>query len=339
MEESGTEPRRRRRAWPWVLGAIVLLLLLTIGAIVLVVLLALGSTSGAAQPTRWEEDYISGSGSNKIAVLPVSGTISEDESSNPISTQTSSTPGVLLSQLEQASRDNKVKAVILEVDSPGGSVVASDEMHGDILDFKHKTGKPVIVSMQDTAASGAYYISTAADKIVANRSTFTGSIGVIMELLNFSKAANKYGVTQVDITSGKFKDMGSPWKKISPQDRKVFQNLVNNSYDQFVSVVSKGRSMPQSKVRKIADGRVYSGLQAKKLGLVDQLGNLDTAVSDARSMAKIKKATVVRYTQPPGLLSSLTARLAPQPPEAVQVMQAAGLDPTPRLEYIYRPGM
>ena len=333
-----------RRVWPWILAAVVVLLVLTIGVVVLILLAAPngvsgGASGGSAQKTNWDEEYVSGGGADKIAVLPVSGEISEETSQGLLSGGSGATPGTLQSQLDQAAGDSSVKAVILEVNSPGGSVVASDEMHDAILDFKRQTGKPVVVSMQDLAASGGYYISTAADDIVANKSTFTGSIGVILSLLNYSKAAEKYGIKQNAITSGKFKEIGSPWKKLSPQEKDILQGLVDDSYSQFVGVVAKGRNLPEDKVRKIADGRVYSGQQAKKLGLVDKLGNLDTATGDARKLAKTKRAEVVRYVQTPGLLQSLQARLAPSEPEAVQVLKAAGLDPSPGLKYIYRPGM
>ena len=334
----------RRRVWPWVVGAVVVLLALLIGVVILILVVApsgisSGGGGGSAQRVSWDEEYVSGGGLDKIAVLPVSGEISEESSQGLLSGGSSATPGALQSQLDQAAGDSSVKAVILEVNSPGGSVVASDEMHDAILDFKRQTGKPVVVSMQDLAASGGYYISTAADDIVANKSTFTGSIGVILSLLNYSKAAEKYGIKQNAITSGKFKEIGSPWKKLSPQERDILQGLVDESYSQFVGVVAKGRNLPEDKVRKIADGRVYSGKQAKDLGLVDKLGNLDTATEDARKLSKLKRAEVVRYVQSPGLLQSLQARLAPSEPEAVQVLKAAGLDTSPGLKYIYRPGM
>ena len=329
--------------WPWILAAIAVLVLLTIGVVVLILVAApsgmSGGGGGSAQRVNWDEEYVSGGGPDKIAVLPVSGEISAATSQGLLSAGSSATPGALQSQLDQAAGDSSVKAVILEVNSPGGSVVASDEMHDAILDFKRQTGKPVVVSMQDLAASGGYYISTAADDIVANKSTFTGSIGVILSLLNYSKAAEKYGIKQNAITSGKFKEIGSPWKDLSPQEKDILQGLVDDSYNQFVGVVAKGRDLPEDKVRKIADGRIYSGRQAEKLGLVDKLGNLDTATEDARKLAKTKRAEVVRYVQTPGLLQSLQARLAPGEPEAVQVLKAAGLDPSPGLKYIYRPGM
>jgi protease IV len=228
--------------------------------------------------------------------------------------------------------------VVLEVNSPGGGVTASDEMHQSILDYRKRTGKPVVVSMDSVAASGGYYISTAADRIVANEGTLTGSLGVIVALTNFSEAAKKYGVTQEYITSGKFKGMGSSWKELTPEEREIFQSIVDNYYDEFVEVIVAGRDLPEERVREIADGRFYSGRQAKELGLVDSFGGLDEAARVSRDLANVEETTVVRYVQAPTFTETLLARLAPQEPEAVQILEAAGIDPTPEPQYLYLPG-
>ncbi|HET7479002.1 MAG TPA: signal peptide peptidase SppA [Rubrobacteraceae bacterium] len=330
-------PSNRRRRWPWVVGGVAALGLLALIAGAVGLALALGG-GGYSSPPTYEEEYVSGDGSDRIAVVPVEGEISSADSTLG-GTQPVTTPEGLEDALRQAGDDDSVAAVILEVNSPGGGVTASDEMHQAILDFKEKTDKPVIVSMDDVAASGGYYISTAADEIVANRTTLTGSLGVILQLNDFSEAADKYGIKQQVIKSGKYKDIGNAFRKIKPEEREILQKIVDENYDQFVSVIVKGRGLPEKKVREIADGRIYSGIQAKKLGLVDEFGGLDEAAKVARKMANIDKATVVRYTQPPSLTDTLLATFGPQKPEAVQVMEAAGIDLTPEIKYLYRPGL
>ncbi len=155
------------------------------------------------------------------------------------------TPENLNSQLKQAADDDAVKAIILEVNSPGGGVVASDEMYRDILDFKKESSKPVVVSMGDTAASGGYYISMAADHVVANPATLTGSLGVILSFLNYEEAANKLGLEQVVIKSGKYKDIGSPTRDLTAEERQILQELIDETYGQFVNVIVAGRKLPK----------------------------------------------------------------------------------------------
>jgi protease IV len=210
-------------------------------------------------------------------------------------------------------------------------------MYQSILDFKERTGKPVVVSMGDVAASGGYYISTAADRIVANETTLTGSLGVFIPLLNFSEAADKYGVTQEYIKSGKFKTMGNAWDELTPEERKIFQSIVQDDYEEFVEVIVEGRELSEERVREIADGRIYSGQQAKEIGLVDEFGGLDEAVRASRRLADIQEVTVVRYVLTPTLTERLLARLAPQEPEAVQIMDEAGLGLETKPYYLYLP--
>ena len=336
---SGAARGVRRRQWPFVVGGLVALGLLVLTVGIVVVALAIGSGGVGvvgASPVAYEEEYVSGEGPDKIAVIPVEGRIASADSSVP-GTRPPVTPEGLADALRQAAEDGSVQAVVLEVNSPGGGVTASDVMHQGILDFKERTGKPVVVSMGDVAASGGYYISTAADWIVANETTLTGSLGVFIPLLNFSEAADKYGVTQEYIKSGKFKAIGNPWDKLTSEEREIYQSIVQDDYNEFVEVIVEGRELPEERVREIADGRVYSGLQAKELGLVDEFGGLDEAARASRRLADVEEATVVRYVQPPSLTETLLARLAPQEPEAVQIMEEAGLDLEAKPYYLYLP--
>ena len=308
---------------------------LAVGAVVVV--LAVGATDGTTAPAVYEEEYVSGEGPQKIVVVPVEGTIASAESSVG-GVQPTATPEGLSDALRQVADDTSVVAVVLEINSPGGGVTASDEMHQSILDFKRSTDRPVVVSMGDTAASGGYYISTAADRIVANETTLTGSLGVIFQLTNFSEAADKYGISQVVIKSGKFKDIGNTFREMKPEEREVFQSLVDESYDEFVSVISEGRGLSEERVREIADGRIYSGSQAKELGLVDSFGGIDEAAVIAGTLAEAQDTTVVRYVETPTFSEMLLARLAPRQPEVEQVMDAAGLNLEPKPYYLYMPG-
>jgi protease-4 len=307
-----------------------------VGLVVFAVVLILVATSGPTVPTLYDEEYVSGDGPDKVVVVPIEGVIApaDDTLGRILPT---STPEGLTDALRQAGSDPSVVAVVLEIDSPGGGVTASDEMHQSVLDFEENTGEPVVVSMQDVTASGGYYISTAADRIVANKTTLTGSLGVIFEIPNFAEAADKYGIKQVVIKSGKYKDMGSSFREMTPKERDILQSIVDDLYAQFVDVISEGRDIPKDRVREIADGRVYSGLQAKKLGLIDSFGGLDEASAIAGNLAGTSDTTVVRYVQQPSFTDTLLARLASEKPQAEQIMDAAGLNLEPKPYYLYRP--
>jgi protease-4 len=325
-------------------GAIAgVLLFLTVGTIALVLLVGPGGSGGgggggggAEPPETFRERYVSGEGADKIAVLPVAGTIAPEAPVAPGSATVS--PETLRNQLRQATEDRRVRAVVLEVDSPGGGVVPTDQMHESIQDFKEETGKPVVVSMGQTAASGGYYIATPADRIFANENTLTGSLGVIFSYLNFTEAADEYGIKQEVVKSGPFKDIGSLTREPTEEELEILQDYVDEGYDQFVQVIVEGRDLPEEEVRELADGRVYSGQQAETLGLVDELGDLERAAEASRELAGVEEATVVRYQrQSPGLFELLQARLTPPEPEALQVLETAGLSLTPELQYLYRP--
>jgi protease-4 len=311
------------------------LLVLTGGLVALV--LAVGAGTPSVSSAVYEEEYVSGRGPEKIAVVPVQGVIGPADSTVS-DTKPTNTPEGLADALQQARADASVAAVVLEVDSPGGGVTASNEMHQSILDFKEQTGKPVIVYMGDVAASGGYYISTAADKIVANETTLTGSLGVIMQFNNFTEIAERYGYKQEIIKSGKFKDMGSSFRELTPKEREILQSIVDESYDKFINVIVEGRGLSEERVREIADGRVYSAEQARKLGLVDSFGELDEATKVARELDGVEEATVVRYVERPSFTETLLARLAPQKPEALQIAEETGMTLESKPYYLYLPG-
>jgi protease-4 len=202
----------------------------------------------------------------------------------------------VLDELQRLKAMPWVKAVVVRIDSPGGAVAPTQEIFEEIQ--RSKKTKPFIASMGSTAASGGYYIAAACDTIVANPGTLTGSIGVIMQLTNVEELMKKVGVRGVNVKSGPNKDIGSPFIPLSPEGREILQSLVDNVHGQFVTAVAKGRGMDEARVRKLADGRIYSGAQAKDLGLVDEFGTLQDAIEVAAKRAGISGEPAVYYSRP-----------------------------------------
>ncbi len=195
-----------------------------------------------------------------------------------------------LKLLDKLEGDEDVKAIVLRVDSPGGVVGACQEIHDKVKEISQK--KPVVVSMGSIAASGGLYISVPATKIVANPGTITGSIGVILQSYNVKQLADKIGIKVITVKSGKFKDLLNPFREPDKKTLQILQALIDDSYNQFVEAVAEGRKLPVEKVKKFADGRIFTGRQAKELGLVDELGNFDRAVEVARELSKSPDARI-----------------------------------------------
>lgn len=189
-------------------------------------------------------------------------------------------------QLRHFLKQDGVKAVVLRVDSPGGIVAPSQEIYEEVKKFAVK--KKIIVSMGSLAASGGYYISAPATMIYANPGTITASIGVILKLSNIEALMDKIGIKSHTLKTGKYKDSGSPLRKFSPEDRAMLQSVIDNTHEQFIRAVAEGRKLPIDEVRKIADGRILSGEQAKGAKLVDRLGTLQDAIEEAGKQAGIK---------------------------------------------------
>lgn len=209
-----------------------------------------------------------------------------------------------LKQLDTIKRDDTIKGVMLTVNSPGGSTYASDELYQKLKEVKD-AGKKVYVQMETMAASGGYYISAPADKIYAGPQTITGSIGVISESIDYSELLGNLGVKTNTIKSGEHKDIMSPSKEMTPEEREILQSINKDSYDQFINVIVKGRHMSESKVRQLADGRIYSAQQAKNNGLVDEIGYKDAAIKDLKKAINAKDAQVISFDESEAGLSSL----------------------------------
>jgi protease-4 len=261
---------------------------------------------------------------NKVAVIDVEGLIVNARSSgllgsgeNPVS--------AFREKLDAAAQDRHVKAVVLRINSPGGAVTASDIMYQDLVNFRQCTGKPVVACMMDVAASGAYYLSMGSDVVFAHPSTVTGSIGVIMSLYNAAGLFNKLGVASDPIKSGPNKDLGNPGRPMTEEERSILQGMVNSFYDQFVQIVAHGRHLPEERVRALADGRVYTGVDAQRLGLVDRVGYLEDAIQTAMDMACIGDANIIAYDRCDGYRGSIYAGLPRIPGEINLKLDVPGL--------------
>jgi protease-4 len=232
----------------------------------------------------------------KIVIIPLSGTITTGDYSS-VSSSTI-TPGLVRDYLSRVEKDKAVKAIVFRIESPGGEIEPCQEI---LLEIERvQETKPIVVSMGGTVASGGYYISAKASKIVALPTTMTGSIGVISQVINVEGLLEKLGIQIETFKGGKYKDMYSGFREMTPDEKKIMQAMVDEYYEQFIDVVAEGRGLSREEVRNLATGQLYSGTKAKELGLVDELGNLDTAISLALGLAGIE-AAVVEYYQPPRL--------------------------------------
>lgn len=231
---------------------------------------------------------------DRVAVINISGTIisGADSKDNIFSQTNGATSGSIMKQIREAAADDSVKALVLRIDSGGGSATAAEEVGRELKRFKEKTKKPIVATMGNTGASAAYWIAAcASDKVYANATTLTGSIGVYMPYMNTEELFKKIGVTSNKIKSGPYKDIMSSDRPMTPEEQAILQNIVNEIYEQFVTTVAVGRKMEESKVKSLADGRVYTGLQAKNLGLVDEIGDYYDALAAAGELGKIKPGT------------------------------------------------
>ncbi|MBK5442944.1 MULTISPECIES: signal peptide peptidase SppA [Peribacillus] len=290
-----------------------------------------------ASDSEFYEEVIEGEDfSNVIAVFDVEGTIQDTGEASLLSSATYN-HRAFMDKLKMAEENDDIKGIILRVNSPGGGVVESAEIYDKILDIK-KVKKPVYVSMGSMAASGGYYISAPADKIYASPETMTGSLGVIMHGYNYEKLAKKYGVEFETIKSGPHKDIMSPSREMTDEEREILQNMIDNSYDQFVKIIADGRGMTEKEVRKIADGRIYDGRQAKENHLIDDFGHLDDVIAAMKTDIGKKDAQVIRYTDEAGfgsLFSMGAQKMLGNDVETAVLTKILSSSNSPRLMYLY----
>jgi protease-4 len=239
-------------------------------------------------------------------------------------------------RLEKAAADPLVRGVILRLDTPGGDVTSSDILYREVLNFRKKTGRPVVALMMGVAASGGYYVASACDAIIAHPSTITGSIGVISIFPNVSGLFSKVGVEMKIIKSGELKDAGSPFRDMNQEEQKVFQTIIDEMYGNFLDVVLAQRKdfLSMEELRKIADGRVYTANQALRLKLIDEVGYFDDALERTRSLASIKTANVIAYTYYPKKKTNLYA-VSPAEPSLFDKKGVEDLLPTLRAGFYY----
>lgn len=304
--------------WAAILGSALALL----GVAVLCVLVA--------ALTPWLRGLISERGP-AVAVVRIEGIISSGGG------DLLSGPGVrpegVAKRLDELVDDSNVRAVVLRINSPGGGVVASDEIRSAVLKVR-RAGKPVVASMGELAASGSYYIAAASDRILANPQTTTGSIGVIAVVPVVEGLLERIGVEVEIIRSGPLKGSASGFARLREDERAIIQELVDHAYQQFVVVVAEGRGMDRARVLELADGRVYNGLQAVGLGLVDEIGDLPEAIDRAAALAHLSGKPRIIEDRRPSIIEELLSFRAVGRPFPGVALGAAG-DPTAPLQYLY----
>jgi len=289
-----------------------------------------------------KEETVEGKGKAKILLMDVSGVLSDETGGLVLGSPPPRVPIVarVREELQKAEEDDAVKALIVRINSPGGTITASDLIYREIDTFKTRRKIPVIAVTMDVAASGGYYAALAADTIVALPTTVTGSIGVIMLTVNAQGLMEKIGVAPLAIKSGEMKDAGSPFRPLTAQERAVFQSVIDQMYGRFVTLIARSRKIPEDRVRTFADGRIYTAEQAKALGLVDEIGYMDDVVKAARKAAGVEDARVIMYQRPKDYRANFySAAPAPVPGLETSLQQLTALvsGSGPRFLYLWWP--
>ena len=244
---------------------------------------------------------------HKIAVIDVDGVMVNSHKRGLFSTGENPV-SLFIEKLDKARKDLSVRAVVLRLNSPGGTVAASDVMYHALREFKENSRKPVVAAMLDVTASGAYYLACASDRIIAQPTTVTGSIGTIFQTVSFAGTMEKLGVKPQTIKSGKLKSLGSPLHDMDEDERLVLQKIIDRFYNRFLDVVLEGRPrLSRERLKKLADGRIFTAGQARRNGLIDDIGYLTDAVTEAKELAGIERARVVIYRRPLDYLPNLYA--------------------------------
>jgi protease IV len=348
-------PRRRGRAGFWI--ALILALfffcctMVLLGVVILVTASAVGEESATLAGKRFVKQTISGSGEDEILLIQVRGIITGEPSRElfrfyPGSVQFINT------QLQEAAKDSQIKAVILDIDSPGGAITACDVIHNQLLRFRDgdgiNRGKPIVAYLGDTAASGGYYIACASDEIIAHETCLTGSIGVIMPQMSFEGLFRKLGIKVDPVKSAPEKDIGSPYRDMGAEERKYLQSIVDELQKRFVKVVGDGLkhrghdNITDEQLKKVANGAPLTGRRARELSLVDSNGYIEDAVRSATKRAGLAKARVVTYARPPGFLDTLLGgdveMQSAAPPQAKGGAEQMMLNQWPQFFYLWTAG-
>ncbi len=282
------------------------------------------SLGGGPQPLQ--ETVVAGTGKGKILLIDISGIISlENESGLMPFAEEPSTVARVKEELIKAARDKHLKGVILRINSPGGTVTASDILYQEIVRFKKEKGVPVVACLMDIAASGGYYVALAADRILAHPTTVTGSIGVIILKLNAQGLMEKIGVQDESLKAGDKKDLWSPLRPAREDEKEILQQIADSMHAHFIDVVASSRQrLTRDQIVPLADGRIYTAEQAASSDLIDAVGYLEDAVDAVESLAGISEARIVFYHRPSGYKNNIYSQLAPLTPSTMNLI-AIGL--------------
>jgi protease IV len=288
-----------------------------------------------------EEETVEGSGDAKVLLMDLSGFLSDESPSQLLNITAPPARVPLLvrvrEELKKATADPKVKALVLRINTPGGTVTASDVIYRELQLFKREKNIPIIAVMMDVAASGGYYVALAADTIIAHPTSVTGSIGVVMLTFNAEGLMQKIGVSAQTVKSAERKDMGSPFRAMTPEERAIFQSVIDDLYRQFVVKVVNGRKIPDATARGLADGRVYTAEQALTARLIDRIGYMPDAIDLARQAAGVDKARVVVYHRPRQYRATYYAEAQPLDGAFTAGALAALIGPGPKFLYLWMP--
>jgi protease-4 len=260
------------------------------------------SSSSTLDETTMEDG--SGFAPPKVVIIPLEGMLADARTGGLLQPQENKL-SLFTQEMDKAAADPAVKAVVLRINSPGGTVTCSDTMYQIVKRFREKTSKPVIADTQEVTASGAYYVACGCNQIVAHPTSIVGSIGVIFQTFEVSQAMAKLGITSNAIASGPFKEMGSPFKRLEPGERALMQQMVDEYYARFLNVVKTNRHVAADEVKEATDGRVFSGEKAVQIGLADRTGLLPDAIALARQLGNAPSAKVVMYKRPYGYSGSI----------------------------------
>jgi protease-4 len=294
-------------------------------------------------PTRpLREETVEGRGTEKVLLLDLSGILSDEQPGFSLNPEPARVPLLarVQEELRKAEKDDRIKALIVRINSPGGTITASDTLYRELVEFKRRRKIPVVAAIMDVGASGGYYAALAADTIVAHPTAITGSIGVVMLTVNANGLMDKIGVAPLAIKSGNMKDAGSPFRALSPEERAVFQGVIDDMYGRFVKLIVESRKISEARVRGFADGRIYTAEQALALGLVDRIAYLDEAVQIAKEQAGLEEARVVMYHRPKEYRASIYSGPTPTASSAATALtQLTGVltGVGPRFMYLWWP--
>ncbi len=247
-----------------------------------------------------QEQVLEGKGQAKILLLDISGIISEKKESKGLGfSQKISLVARIKEELQKAEGDSSIAGVIIKINSPGGSVTASDIIYHELMQYKKQTGVRIVACLTGTATSGGYYVASAADEIIAHPTSVTGNIGVIAMKFNVEKLLSKIGIQEETIKSGEKKDIWSPFRPSTPEEKDIIQTIINTLHERFIKVVLAGRQplLSKEEIERLADGRIFTADQALEVKLIDRIGYLDNAVEEMKKSLKLKEAKVVTYNR------------------------------------------